>query len=84
VEDGGISEARVAVGACSPVACRLPALEAGLLGRPAGAALPEVTAAHLAPLSPISDIRGSGAYRAEVVAELIHRALAAALARGRA
>jgi CO/xanthine dehydrogenase FAD-binding subunit len=84
VEDGRISEARVAVGACSPVACRLPALEAGLQGRPAGATLPEVTAAHLAPLSPISDIRGSGAYRAEVVAELIRRALETALARGRA
>jgi CO/xanthine dehydrogenase FAD-binding subunit len=79
VEEDHIAEARVAVGACSPVACRLPALEAALSGSDVRAPLPEVTAGHLAPLTPISDIRGSAEYRAEVVAALIERTLAKAL-----
>ena len=67
---GRIDHARVAVGACSPVARRLPALEAALVGTVGDVA---VTAAHLEPLSPIDDVRGSGAYRLEAVAELIGR-----------
>ncbi|KPP83381.1 MAG: putative aerobic-type carbon monoxide dehydrogenase, middle subunit [Rhodobacteraceae bacterium HLUCCO07] len=69
---GRIDHARVAVGACSPVARRLPALEAALLGTRGDVA---VTAEHLAPLSPIDDVRGSGAYRLEAVGELIGRAV---------
>ncbi|WP_137699423.1 FAD binding domain-containing protein [Marimonas lutisalis] len=72
-EEGRIDHARVAVGACSPVARRLPALEAAMIG----ARLEElrIDPAHLAPLSPIDDVRGSGAYRLEAVSELIGRAL---------
>lgn len=78
VRDGCIGEARIAVGACSPVAQRLPALEADLSGRRTHD-LPQITAGHLAPLSPISDVRGSSAYRTEAAAEMISRALAAAM-----
>lgn len=81
---GRIVEARIAVGACSPVAQRLPGLEAVFPGRAMADPLPPIGAAHLSPLTPISDIRGSGGYRTEVVSELIRRALSDALAMGRA
>ncbi|MFO1058698.1 MAG: hypothetical protein U1E53_17230 [Dongiaceae bacterium] len=38
-EDGTVAAARVAVGACSAVARRLPALEQALAGRPLGPGL---------------------------------------------
>jgi N-methylhydantoinase B len=70
VEDGRITEARVALGACSAVAQRLPALEAALRGvaLPQAAEVPE--AAHLAALLPIDDIRASAAYRREAALTL--------------
>lgn len=70
---GLITNARIAVGACSPVAQRLPALEQALIGK----SLQEVAveADHLAPLSPIDDVRGSADYRLDVVAEQIRRAI---------
>lgn len=71
-----IAEARLAVGACSPVALRLPAWEAALVGRsmddPA-ALMPDP--AHLAGLAPIDDVRGTAAYRLEAVRELCRRAV---------
>ncbi|WP_457650722.1 FAD binding domain-containing protein [Profundibacter sp.] len=74
---GRINHARVAVGACSPVAQRLPVLETDLIGTTADV---QITAAHLAPLAPISDVRGSGEYRLDAVAELIRRTIAGASA----
>lgn len=78
VEHGGrIAEARVAVGACSPVARRLPALEAALHGQILRPALAEVLRdVHLAPLAPIDDIRADAAYRREAALTLIRRGLA--------
>lgn len=75
--DGKVALARVAVGACSAVAQRLPALEQRLLGAPMnGLALADlVTAEDLAPLSPIDDIRGGAAYRLVGAQELVRRAL---------
>ncbi len=70
---GRIVEARVAVGACSPVARRLPALEHDLRGKTLAEVA--VTSGHLAPLTPIDDVRGSGAYRLDVVAEQCLRAI---------
>ena len=81
VEGGAITAARVAVGACAPVACRLPALEAALAGRTAARLADAVLPDHLAPLAPISDVRGSAAYRLDVVPDLIRRALAQAMGR---
>lgn len=78
--DGRIAEAAVAVGACSPVATRLPRLEADLVGRDADvSAASGVTADHFAGLSPISDVRGSAGYRLEAVREIVARALVDAL-----
>jgi CO/xanthine dehydrogenase FAD-binding subunit len=78
---GRIARARVAVGACSEVAQRLPALEAELIGRPAVAATAElVRPDHLAHLTPIDDVRGSAAYRREAAVTLVRRALERVLA----
>ena len=76
VADGRIASARIAVGACSPVAARLPRLEAALEGAPLDGRLAErVEAAHLAPLSPIDDVRGSAAYRSDAVVTVLRRLL---------
>src|SRR6476661_7198851 len=58
IEQAHVARARVAVGACSAVAQRLPALEAALAGAPVTALAERVDAAYLAPLSPIDDVRG--------------------------
>jgi CO/xanthine dehydrogenase FAD-binding subunit len=70
---GCASHAAVAVGACGPVASRLPALEAALLGQvpQAGLVRPE----HLAPLRPIDDVRAPAAYRLQATLELLRRVL---------
>ena len=70
---GRIDHARVAVGACSPVAQRLPVLETDLIGTTTDV---QITAAHLSPLAPISDLRGSGEYRLDAATELIRRTIA--------
>ncbi len=81
VRGGRVEWARVAVGACSPIARRLTALESDLAGMAiddlAGAVRPD----HLDALSPIGDVRGSAEYRLDAVAELVGRALVQA-ARG--
>jgi CO/xanthine dehydrogenase FAD-binding subunit len=75
--DGTVAEARAAVGACSPVARRLPALETALAGRPLGPELGAVPLAnHLSPLSPIGDVRSSAEYRLDAALTLLRRALA--------
>ena len=74
--DGRVASARIAVGACSPVAERLPDLEAALLGAPIDRHLADrVDASHLSPLSPIDDVRGSAFYRRDAVVTLLHRLL---------
>lgn len=74
-EGGKVRAARVAVGSCSPVARRLPLLEAALVGKPlahlSACAQPE----HLEPLAPIDDVRGSGTYRKDAALTLIRRSL---------
>ena len=58
--DGVITAARLAVGACSPVAQRLAALEADLLGRNVSDRLDRIpNIGHLESLSPIDDVRAS-------------------------
>jgi CO/xanthine dehydrogenase FAD-binding subunit len=76
VADRRIASARVAVGACSPVAERLPALEAALVGAALDHRLADrVDAAQLVPLSPIDDVRASALYRSDAVATLLRRLL---------
>ena len=78
---GVVFKARVAIGACSPVAIRLTALEESLRGRPMNAKLPElVRAEHLAPLAPIDDVRASAAYRMDAALTVVQRVLAGASA----
>ena len=75
-EDGRVGFAGVAVGACSPVARRIAALEARLIGRALNAELADlVHPADLGELSPISDVRGTAEYRREAALTLIRRAL---------
>jgi CO/xanthine dehydrogenase FAD-binding subunit len=74
--DGRVEVARLAVGACSPVAMRLPAAERALAGAPCddhlGALLqPE----HVTGLAPIDDVRASAAYRSDVALTLVRRAV---------
>ena len=76
VSAGRISCARIAVGACSPVARRLTDLEMDLAGRRLNADLagvPEMR--HLAPLSPIDDIRADADYRRHAALILVQRLL---------
>jgi len=78
---GRIAMARIAVGACSPVAQRLGGLEAALTGQSAAqlAGQEDIWTAHLGPLSPIGDVRGSAEYRAEAAGELCKRAVLGAM-----
>jgi CO/xanthine dehydrogenase FAD-binding subunit len=76
VSNRTVAATRIAVGACSPVAQRLPDLERTLVGAPVDAHLGErVEPRHLAPLSPIDDVRGSAGYRGEVALVLLRRLL---------
>jgi CO/xanthine dehydrogenase FAD-binding subunit len=72
-----VARARVAVGACSPVARRVPALESALGGQPIDGRLGTVAAPeHLAQvLAPIDDVRGSAAYRSDAALTLVRRGL---------
>jgi CO/xanthine dehydrogenase FAD-binding subunit len=81
VDGNRVAAAAVAVGACSAVARRLPALEAALIGVPAAEAAQRVRAAEVeAVLSPIDDVRATASYRAVAAVELVRRAVAEALA----
>ncbi|MDB5591748.1 FAD binding domain-containing protein [Enterovirga sp.] len=75
VAGGRVRSARVAVGACSAVARRLPELETALVGRDADGLARHVRPEHLFALTPISDVRASAAYRDQAALELVRRAL---------
>jgi CO/xanthine dehydrogenase FAD-binding subunit len=73
---GRISVARIAVGACSPVARRLPGLEAALAAEPLRPGLGAIVREeHLEPLAPTDDVRGSAGYRRHAALVLVRRAL---------
>jgi N-methylhydantoinase B len=73
---GVITHARIAVGACSAVSQRLSELEQVLLGQQLAAAPDLVETAHFAPLSPIDDVRASGAFRTAAAVEVMRDLLA--------
>lgn len=74
--DGRIAAARIAIGACSPVARRLPKLEAALRGQLPSADLAEIAASdHIAELAPIDDVRASADYREEAALTVLRRLL---------
>ncbi len=71
-----ITGARIAVGSCSEVDCRLHSLERALIGV---ATKPElgisIAPEHLSELDPIDDIRGSAVYRLQAATTLVRRAV---------
>jgi CO/xanthine dehydrogenase FAD-binding subunit len=74
--DGMVRGARVAIGACSAAAKRLPDAERQLVGARASAGLGDrVGPEHLAALSPIDDLRGSAAYRGDAALTLVRRTI---------
>ncbi|HEY0703890.1 MAG TPA: xanthine dehydrogenase family protein subunit M [Candidatus Acidoferrales bacterium] len=75
---GRVSDARIAIGSCSATARRLPEMERALIGADARAGLGEIAnASDLAALSPIDDIRATGAYRRDASLTLVRRAVEA-------
>ena len=72
--DGTIASARIAVGAASEVARRLPSLETRLIGQCPDPSV--VREEDLAPLAPIDDVRATAAYRRDAALTLIRRAIA--------
>lgn len=79
-DHGNVSMARIAVGSCSASARRLIALEKALAGVPARDGLgARVLPEHMAPLSPIDDVRATAAYRNDAALTLVGRALNACM-----
>jgi CO/xanthine dehydrogenase FAD-binding subunit len=76
LSDGNITEAAIAVGACSAVAARLTQVEQALIGQRVGdldrIVTQDLVAVHL---SPIDDIRADAAYRLHAATYLVRRAL---------
>ncbi len=73
---GRIVHARVAVGACSEVAQRLPTLEAAMTGRHLDGGLPDIVEeVHVQHLSPLDDIRSSGVYRRAAAKQIVRELL---------
>ncbi|HSL25233.1 MAG TPA: xanthine dehydrogenase family protein subunit M [Acidimicrobiia bacterium] len=74
--DGTIGEARLAVGACSPVAQRLTRLESELRGLKSRDRLEDLpTRDHLTDLAPIDDVRATASYRLDATLALVRRSL---------
>lgn len=74
---GRVQAVAVAIGACSEVAQRLSALESEVLGAAiADGRLSQIVRdEHLSPLRPMSDVRGTSAYRLDAASTLVRRAL---------
>jgi carbon-monoxide dehydrogenase medium subunit len=80
--EGPVSSARVALGSVAPIPMRARKAEELLAGEPASEALfDEAAAAAASEAVPIDDLRGSAAYRKEMVEVLVRRALMLALTR---
>ena len=81
-ESGRIRQARIALGAASPVAVRLKSLEARLTGQMPSEVV--VSDTDLAALSPIDDIRASAEYRRAAAKTLVQDLIARAAQGGEA
>ncbi len=78
-DEGTISDIRIAIGAASPVAQRLTALEEALRGLSRDAVADHVTADLITGLFPITDVRASADYRQVAAIPVVRQALALAL-----
>ncbi|MEA2519308.1 MAG: aerobic carbon-monoxide dehydrogenase medium subunit [Chloroflexota bacterium] len=82
--DGSIRDARIGLTAVAPTIVRAPEAEAVLAGAPATLETYRATgAAAAAAARPIDDVRASAAYRRAMLAVVVTRAVAAAVARAR-
>jgi carbon-monoxide dehydrogenase medium subunit len=76
-DDGAIAEARLALASVAPTPLRAPTAERRLMGeRPSAALFEEAGRLAARDARPISDTRGSAAYRTTLVAVLMARVLA--------
>jgi CO/xanthine dehydrogenase FAD-binding subunit len=84
VEDGSVSDARIAITALAPTIKRVERAEAALNGTDGkDAAIAAAAAAAAAGSSPISDVRGSAHYRTAMAEVIARRAITGALTRAR-
>jgi len=84
LEAGSVGDARIAITALAPTIRRVPEAEAALTGSDGGdEAVANAARAAAAASSPISDVRGSAAYRLAMAEVITKRAIAGALARAR-
>jgi CO/xanthine dehydrogenase FAD-binding subunit len=84
LEGGVVRDARIAITALAPTVRRVASAEAALVGSDGGAEA-AVEAGRLAAeaSTPISDVRGSQAYRQSMAAVVVRRAVTGAIARAR-
>jgi CO/xanthine dehydrogenase FAD-binding subunit len=76
VDAGRVAAARIAVGACSPVARRLPTLERRLLGASIARRLSDLAKPEdMRLLAPIDDARGTATYRLDAARTIVGRLL---------
>jgi xanthine dehydrogenase small subunit len=74
IQDGVVTEARVAFGGMAGIPARAPGCERALTGQPWNEATVETAAQALAEdYAPLDDLRGSAAYRRTVSANLLRR-----------
>jgi CO/xanthine dehydrogenase FAD-binding subunit len=84
LEDGRITDARVAITALAPTIRRVADAEAALQGSDAGGDVLKTAAKAIADASrPISDVRASANYRSAMAAVIGRRAIEGAVARAR-
>jgi CO/xanthine dehydrogenase FAD-binding subunit len=84
IDDGVVTDARIAMTALSPTIRRVPEAEAALAGSDGGeAAIESAAAAVGAAARPISDVRGSADYRRAMASVIARRTIEKALARAR-
>jgi CO/xanthine dehydrogenase FAD-binding subunit len=84
VENGTVTDARIAITALAPTIHRVGEAEDALRGSDGGAAAVKAAADAAAAASrPITDVRGSADYRRAMAAVITRRAIAAALERAR-
>src|SRR5579864_6849729 len=84
LEGGQVTHARVAITALAPTIRRVPDAEKALMGSDGGSDAVQAAADAVAAAStPISDVRGSAAYRGAMAAVIGRRAVECALARAR-
>ncbi len=82
MDDGKVTDARVAITALAPIIRRVSEAEAALVGTDGSAAATEAAAEAVAAGSaPISDVRASEEYRRAMAAVIARRAIEAAVAR---